>query len=232
MYCFEDKEDYSHHKFYLNTNCSANFEKAKLDLRLVTINGEPNEEFNSSIQHEVNHLYQYANGASKNKKLYDKIVTVANDKKSSIADRRIAFALYLTFTTEQDSFTNQYFAYLQQNKVPFNKIFDYFPEDDGNPYNQFLDLYDELDQMRLDDEHLINLFGINKRQLFLRLNNADKRIRNKLMKAAMRYEKYLKNEEQKHSSEILWCHDIRNLNFLTECIRKGIHYTSSEFENL
>lgn len=86
--------------------------------------------------------------------------------------------------------------------------------------------------MNFDDKHLIELFGINKRQLFLRLNNADKRIRNKLIKAAMKYEKYLKNEEQKHSDEILWCHDIRDLNFLTECIRRGINYSSSEFAYL
>ena len=232
VYCFDSIENYNCHKYYLNTNCSADFEKSKIDLRLVTINGEPNEEFNSFIQHEVNHIYQYANGASKNETLYDKIVKVSKNKSSSIEDRYIAFALYLTFTTEQDSFTNQYFAYLKQNKVPFHKIFDYFPEDDGNPYNQFLDVYEKIDKMNIDDEHLNKLFGINKKQLFLKLNNADKRIRNKLMKAAMRYEKHLQNEEQLHSNEIIWCHDMRNLNFLMDCIHRGIQHISSEFETL
>lgn len=79
---------------------------------------------------------------------------------------------------------------------------------------------------------LPKLFGINKKQLRLRLYNADKRIRNKLMKAAMRYEKYLQNELQKHSDEILVFHDMKRVNFLMECIRRGIQYDSSEFEYL
>lgn len=231
-YWFDDEADYERHRLTLNTNCLSDFETQSIGLRLVCVNGKPNDEFYSSIQHEVNHIYQYANGASKNKTLYDKVVKIANNERNPREDRFVANALYLTFTTEQDSFTNQYFAYLKQNKVPYDNIFCDFPEDDGNPYNKFLDIYELIDWNNLSDKHLFKLFGINKKQLRLRLYNADKRIRNKLMKAAMRYEKYLQNELQKHSDEILVFHDMKRVNFLMECIRRGIQYDSSEFEYL
>lgn len=231
-YYFDDKEDYIKHKSSINTNCISNFENKSIGLRLVMINGEPNEEFNSSIQHEVNHIYQYANGATKNEDLYDRVTKVANNKQFGYNDRIIALALYFTFTTEQDAFTNQYFAFLKQNKVGYDDIFCDFPEDKGNPYNYFLDLYNAICDININEAHLIKLFGITKKQLYLRLNNADKRIRNKLMKAAMRYENFLKNEQQKHSDELIYFHDMRNLSFMMECLRRGINCESSEFEIL
>lgn len=81
-YWFDDEEDYERHRLTLNTNCVSDFETQSIGLRLVCVNGKPNDEFNSSIQHEVNHIYQYANGASKNETLYDRVVKIANDEKN------------------------------------------------------------------------------------------------------------------------------------------------------
>lgn len=63
----------------------------------------------------------------KNENLYDRVIKVNNDKDYSDADKIIAYAIYLTFKTEQDSFVNQYYAYLKQNKVCDGNIFNYFP---------------------------------------------------------------------------------------------------------
>lgn len=232
VYCFDNNSDYRREKNALATNCEADFDTQTITLRLVTIDSKPNDEFDSSIQHEVNHIFQYANGASKNESLYDRVIKVNNGKEYSDDDRIIAYAIYLTFKTEQDSFVNQYYAYLKQNNVCDDQIFNYFPEDDGNPYNQFLDLYDRLDNLQITDKHLIETFGINKKQLFLRLNNADKRIRNKLIKAAIKYRQELRNEQQKHSCEVSILHNTNYLNYLLESIKKGIHYGSSEFDEL
>lgn len=70
-YIFRNDEEYNSYKNTLSTNCLAEYDTRIIELRLVLINGIPNDEFQSSIQHEVNHIFQYANGASKNETLYN-----------------------------------------------------------------------------------------------------------------------------------------------------------------
>lgn len=221
-YCFRNNDEYQSHKNTINTNCMADFETRTIELRLVTIDGVPNEEFDSSIQHEVNHIFQYSNGASKNEELYNRIVNVSNDNFSSYQDKIISYILYLSFKTEQDSFVNQYYAYLKQNNVDWDSVYDYFPDDEQNPYSNFLDAYDIISNMNITDEYLQNKFGLNKKQFLIRIDKTDKRMRNKMMKAAAKY----RNDITRSSMKLK---DTNRLNFMMESISKGIHYGENEF---
>ena len=221
-YIFRNDEEYNSYKNTLNTNCLADYDARTIELRLVLINGAPNDEFQSSIQHEVNHIFQYANGASKNETLYDRIVKVSSNQNSNYKEKMLAYMLYLTFKTEQDSFTNQYYAYLKQNNVKWDEVYDYFPDDDGNPYSNFLDTYDAILRMNVTDSEIRNLFGINKKHFFLRVSNADKRMRNKMMKAASRYRRDITK-----GTETL--RDTKRMGFMLESMSKGIYLGSDEF---
>lgn len=221
-YCFRNENEYKINRQTLNTNCIANFETRTIELRLVTINGNPNEEFDSSIQHEVNHIFQFSNGASKNEDLYSCIVDVSNDENSTYQDKLVAYLLYLSFKTEQDSFVNQYYAYLKQNNVDWDSVYDYFPDAIQNPYSKFLDTYDAIDQTILTDKYLLTKFDINKKQFLMRIDKTDKRMRNKMMKAAAKYRKDITHPTI----------DLKNtnrLNFMLESISNGIHCGDNEF---
>lgn len=221
-YIFRNEEEYKTNKTTINTNCLSDFDTETIELRLVMVNVVMNDEFNSSIQHEVNHIFQYANGASKNTNLYDRIVSVSSNPKSTYKEKLLAYMLYLTFKTEQDSFANQYYAYLKQNNVSWDEVYDYFPDDDGNPYSSFLDTYDAISEIDMSDKEIINLFGINKKQFFIRVSNADKRMRNKMMKAAARYRDEINDKKYSLS-------DVNRRTFMVESISMGINIGSDEF---
>lgn len=221
-YIFRNNAEYISHNRTINTNCLADYDTQTIELRLVLVNGKPNDEFQSSIQHEVNHIFQYANGTSKNETLYDKIVKVSSNPKANYKEKMLAYILYLTFKTEQDSFANQYYAYLKQNNVKWDEVYDYFPDDDGNPYSNFLDAYDAISKMKVSDEEIREMFGISKKQFLLRISKADKRMRNKMMKAAAKYRKDITNE---------MCNlkDAKRMSFIVESMSKGIYFGSDEF---
>lgn len=231
VYLFDNYRDYEKNSITLDTNCSADFENHSIMLRLVMINGLPDRNFNSSIQHEVNHIFQYANGATKNVSLYDKLIEITKDKSSTRKDRVIAYALYLTFPTEQDSFANQYYAYLKQNNIDWDIVYDEFPEDDNNPYNRILDVYDAIDTLHIDDAYMNEKFGMNVKQFYIRLENADKRLRRKLIKAASRWRQDAKNESYTYSKDLGMFKDSRRMNFLFNCYSKGIITESSEYDD-
>lgn len=221
-YCFRNMNEYNSSKNVINTNCMADFETSTIELRLVTIDGKPNDEFDSSIQHEVNHIFQYSNGATKNEELYKRIIKVSNNECSSYQDKLLAYILYLSFKTEQDSFVNQYYAYLKQNKVDWDSVYDYFPDDDKNPYSNFLDVYDAIRQMNINDDYLKNTFGLNKKQFLMRIDKTDKRMRNKMMKAAAKYRNDIINQTVN-------LENTNRLNFMLEAISKGVYCGENEF---
>lgn len=49
-YIFRNNEEYSSYRNTLNTNCLSDYNTHTIELRLVLVNGVPNDEFQSSIQ--------------------------------------------------------------------------------------------------------------------------------------------------------------------------------------
>jgi hypothetical protein len=76
--------------------------------------------------------------------------------------------------------------------------------------------------MNITDEYLQNKFGLNKKQFLIRIDKTDKRMRNKMMKAAAKY----RNDITRSSIKLK---DTKRLNFMMESISKGIHYGENEF---
>ena len=221
-YIFKTVDEYNANKITLDTNCLSDYDELTIVLKLVLINGKPNEDFVSSIQHEVNHIFQYANGATKNENLYEKVVKVCSNQNATYNEKVLAYLLYLTFNTEQDSFVGQYYAYLKQNNVSWDDVYDYFPDDNGNPYSSFLDYYYEVSQMNISDDEIKKLFGITKKQYMLRIYSADKIMRNKMMKAAAKYRRDMTNEQ-------FFLKDANRMSFILESLKNGIYVGSDEY---
>ena len=213
----------------LNLLYSADFEEKYIYLRLAMIDNKPSPTFDRSIQHEINHIYQYDNGQTKNEGLYNRVVQVMNN--GGNFERSIAYAIYMTFRTEQDSYASQYYAYLKQNNITYDNIKDDFPFDKDNPYNNFITAFDFVEEYanRITDEMLIKNFGINKKQLFIRLDNAEKRLYNKMTKAQTRA-----TQEKWKNEAITKTHigiDPCRMNFLMESYHQGAIEEENDLED-
>lgn len=233
-YYFNDEKDYKdffiRHKNRLISECD--YENRCIHYRFAILNDKIPEDFDGMIQHELSHFYQNDNGQTKNENFYEKLRDIINYSNNEI-DKCIAYTLYLTFNTEIDAFANQYYAYLRQNNVGFDEIRTNFPNGKGSPYNDFDEHYDDVVAMEkyLNDEHIKEVFGMSIEQLFNRLENADKRYKNKMMKVISLYQK---EAFDKHIDEIK---DLNmslafglRLNFEMDCYKMGIHETESEFD--
>lgn len=229
VYYFNDEQEHqSYMKYgYFRFNSSADYENKTINLYLSMINNQPDPDFKSDIQHEINHIFQYDNGQQKDEDFYKRIIEL--NKSGNKLDKIIARAMYYTFPTEQDSFVSQYYTYLKRNNIPIQQAINY--RDDKNcPYYDFDNLFDYIDNIsdELTDDYTQNKLGMSSRKMFMILNNADDRFRNKLGKIIMRYvqEKEL-SEEFKHS-EIHLKIDPR-LSFILECYKKGVNEEESEY---
>lgn len=213
----------------INLLCSANFEEKYIFLRLAMINNKPSATFDRSIQHEVNHIFQYDNGQSKDEDLYKKVVDVMHE--GGNFERNIAYAIYLTFKTEQDSYASQYYAYLKQNNITYDNIKYDYPFDEDNPYSDFDTAFSFVEKYanRISDEMMIKNFGITKKQLFIRLDNAEKRLYNKITKALTRVtqEKWKNESITKTHISINPC----RMNFLMESYHQGINEEENDLED-
>ena len=226
VYYFNDEQEHQAYiKYgYFRMNSSADYENKTINLYLSMINNQPDPDFKSDIQHEVNHIFQYDNEQQKDEDFYKKIIEL--NKSGNKLDKIIARALYYTFPTEQDSFLSQYYAYLKRNNIPIKQAINFRYDFDM----LFDTLFDNVDNIsgEITDEYTQDKLGISSKRLFNILNNADDRFTNKLGKVTMRYvqEKEL-NEDFKYS-EIHLKSDPR-LSFVLECYKKGINEEESEY---
>jgi hypothetical protein len=209
----------------INTNCVSDYEEKSIELKLVLIHEKPSKDFDYSIQHELNHIYQYDNGQTKNEDFYKKVIDMY--KNGTDIEKVISYALYLSFTTEQDSMASQYYAYLKQNKVSINALDD-FPFDDGNPYNEISNVLDKIDSIKIDENILINKLGINRNRFDSIIDNAEKRLFNKLSKVMWRYREEKQTNEDKKDTDIPKNFKYR-MNFVFECMDKGITEYEEDF---
>lgn len=217
----------------MNINSECDYENNLIILRLAMLDGNLTRESYGVIEHEVNHFLQNSLGQTKNETLYGKIQTVLEN--GTNFEKRLAYALYLTFNTEISSFAVQYYSFLKNNNIPLQYVYDDFPVDEGNPYNDFIDnkLIINSKKNQITDIQIKNLFGISKKQYFSRIENADKRYKNKMMKAATKYRDELHemlfrkiNKNTNLSNTIF----VKRINFENRCYLNGIITEVSEFD--
>lgn len=88
-------------------------------------------------------------------------------------------------------------------------------------------------EKNVSDQCFRNLFGISKKEYFKRIENADKRYMNKMMKAATKYRDELNETlrtkicETTNLSNALF---VKRMNFEVKCYSKGIITEVSEFD--
>lgn len=210
----------------------SDYERKTIRYRFAIINDKIPKEFDGMIQHELSHFFQNYNGQAKNETLYNKLKDIISSTTNEF-DKYIAYALYLSFNTEIDAFANQYYAYLKQNNIGGGEAISSFPNGEGSPYNVFDKYYNDVVSIEeyLNDEHIKKVFGLSIEQIFNRLENADKRYKNKMMKIISLYNKEVTD---KHINEIK---DLNmslafgvRLNFELDCYQRGIHEVESEFD--
>lgn len=209
IYCVYYLKSDSEYSVYVDNgwlNCSADYERGNIKLALACVDGQP-KDFKVSIAHEVKHIYQYDCGAKKNENFYDTV----KDKyqNGELWEKIIAWALYLSFKTEQDAFLSQYYAYLKTYNVSKDKL----KKDQNNPYYQFDIAFDAVDNLNINDEKLKESFGININQLYSILNAADERLYKKMSNVWTRY--INENSIKKPYAT--------QMNFLIECYNRNIH---------
>lgn len=234
VYFFKNQDDLRYYLLYASepdgTMYSyADYEKKMINLVLYYIKEQPSPDFDSIIQHELNHIYQYDNGQTKNEDFYNKIVDL--QKNGNEVEKKIALALYYIFNTEIASFASQYYAYLKQNNIPkTTKGKDYYSLDVNNPYYRlnkvFEDVYDLEDEINETD--LINKLGITKEKLWNILNNGEKKFYRKMANA---WTKYM-TESSKKGKYIQHIFIDPRMEFLWECRDKGITEEFDELDDL
>lgn len=220
-YCFYflNLEQYNYKKKYnqLEDGGITDFKNKTIILNLtyITDTEQPSTEFDSVIQHEMNHFYQNLMGATKNEDFYNRIIDLC--KNGDKEEKAIAYALYLAFNTEIDSFANQYYAFLKQNNIQkASNGMDYYSLSKENPYSIFNNAFEYVDSLDINENKLIKTFGLTINQLYSILNNADKRLYKKMSKV---WTKYM--TENKYFMDLDWKR-IGRMCFLNECYKHGI----------
>lgn len=183
------------------------YKKKYISLYLGMFGDREGPDFKSIIQHELNHLFQTYNGQEKNDEYYDKLTDLF--KNGNYQDRIIAYALYLAYNTEISSFASQYYRYLKQNNIPrVISTEDYQVIDcPENPYYDFYMVFSKIDEMKIDEENLLEKFGMTEDRLYSLLNKAEDRYILKMRKVWSKYKYEIERQDEmfsvNHMSRIL-----------------------------
>lgn len=141
-------------------------------------NGDKFPDFDATIQHEIQHIYQYSKGMTKNVDLYNKVTTIINGKEYDISKKLIATVLYFTFRHEQDAFANQFYAFLKQNNFS-GRFEDALKHSMLNNFSKYVNKLKGIDSTQLKNV-LNNEFGLTLNSFNKRVEYSRKRLKKKL----------------------------------------------------
>lgn len=212
IYYLESEEEYKICDKHNMFACSADYNGKNIKLNLAFVDEEPSIQFLPSIKHELNHIFQYDNGAKKNESFYDTVVDKYRNGEKW--ERIIAWALYLSFKTEQDSFLAQFYEYLKSSGASKYKM----ETDSNNPYYQFDKAFEAVEYLDVSSEQIKESFGITENQLYSILSSADERLFKKMLHV---WTKYV--NEHKITKP-----NATEMNFLLECYKNGICQRESD----
>lgn len=208
VYLLDNEQQFQAHAQSGLFDSSADYQNKNIKVNLAYINGKPCREFKSIIRHELKHIYEYDCGMQKNENFYNRVIDKC--KHGEQWEKRVAWALYLSFKTEQDAFLEQYYEYLQTYR---HYTIDPM-EDPQNPYCKFDDAFNIVDYTSLNNIKMKESFGINIRQLYHILNSAEERLFKKMS-----------HIYQKWRNDVLLKDGSLNptvMTFMLECHRRGI----------
>ena len=204
IYFCDDERDYEYLTNGGNLYCSADYEDKYIVITTAYVGDNIQSDLIDDVNHEVNHLLQYANGASKNEDLYGKVVALCNDRNMSIIERSPALLMYYTFKHEEDSFAVQFYSFLKRFDTEPNVIMDFEEAINGfQIHKNVMNCYKMSNENINEDEVIttIYLMGLSIKQWKLRTEKGIRRLRRKLHHA---YERHVfeKNGRMKFESLI------------------------------
>lgn len=190
-YTFYDVKNEFDKTFLNRINVSLNSEWNESNDTMILVgileNGIIPKQFLEDITHEVEHMFQYSMGMNKREMLYDKMVDIIKNNTSNKYKYFVALALYYTFKHEQDSFTQQFYKFLNNNKdkiKDFDNALESFDiyNNIENAYYAAYDLYDNKESIET-----MNELGYSRRDYYKRLNFSYKRLIKKFENAYVRF---------------------------------------------
>lgn len=144
------------------------------------------DDFYETISHELEHLYQYAQGMEKRKVLYDKVRKLLDCGRKNIDAYYVGLSCYYSFKHEQDAFVHQFYTKLKQSEK--RDGFDKFIKE-YQPYQTINKAYDILLTYQ-DNERMveaINYLGYSRKKFLNLIYYRLKRFNRKLYNAYCRY---------------------------------------------
>ena len=169
-------------------NCSADDSNHSITINCAVINETFNKSLVSEIAHEVNHLYQYANGLEKNSDLYDKALIVINNDYLSNIGRYVGYAIYYTFKHETDSFATQFYYFIKESDSKCERGFDEM-KNEFNAYKATKLCFNSVvkNKSNADVKRALNVIGLPYGKWKMRVENGIKRFDRKLMNVYHRH---------------------------------------------
>jgi hypothetical protein len=186
---FPDEKMYREHyyEFFSDETSHINIDNRVFLIQFSIVNDNILvSDFDSSIYHELEHLYQL-NKAKDNYILKDGKYRLAlkflNDNNSDLS--ALANFIYLTSKPELDANINGLYAYLKKHKPQFAIEFTNSPVVANEKY--YIDLYYQQVYKMDDDNDAFRLFQVNKKWCIDRYNNSIKYLFKKIGKIYTRY---------------------------------------------
>ena len=184
-YLCNDEQDY---RFVLSSgdlNCGADNDTNTVIVNTAFIGNRTEENFVGNIAHEVNHLYQYANGMSKNVNLYDNVINVLQNPNIHPNEKSPVYLIYHTFKHEVDSFATQFYHMLINNNetIGFAEAKKKF-----TPYYNVMKSYEVANQLDISTlTQCVKRTGLTLKQWRHRVDSGMKRLEDKLRSVYHRY---------------------------------------------
>ena len=226
LYFFDSVDDYN--RLYDRIGNSEYDEESKrLTIRGGLVEGYFNYTITQEIYHELNHAFEYGMGMEKREDLYEKAVSMANDKDSDEFSRSICKLVYYTFSHEQDTFAHQFYGLIHSEGLDddFDVLIMNFPI-----YRDFYNcksyVKGEMNKNVNKFKSVLSYLGLDVEQFNKRIYFGAKRLKKKL-----------------HNVYIRHMYELRNgqMDFRTEAKREGLRnhvlnemskrYIGIQFEN-
>lgn len=180
---------------YSNVNFNSSWDEENKTMVIVAtlVNGQPSQSYLEAIEHESEHMYEYAMGLEKKISLYDKMVDNINNRQNEPRAYFVNLALYYTFVHEQNAFKQQFYVYLinlnkeisfedaLENYIPYKQM--------NNAFDAVYDFYEDVDTIKA-----INELGYKRRTYYKRLYYGYKRFVEKLKGIYKRW--YIENKDK------------------------------------
>lgn len=150
-----------------------------LYIRIVSayINNELITNFYENVYHEVEYIYQYAQGMQKNINLYDEIMQLNNSKNKD--EKNVGYSLYFTFKHEQDAMAHQFYALLREYEFNINDFNFYLMK-----YSEYKNAISCLNNVKLINkaklQEILKNIGLTISQYNKRIHYSYKRFKQKL----------------------------------------------------